>query len=95
MYEAKSLTTSNQPEKSNHNQQKRCRCGCIKHLRIISKDCPVGIAMINSKKLDLGMGISQSKNSKAPEDAAEEEEGKCLATEAVGEDENQMRGHQQ
>ena len=23
------------------NQQKRCRCGSIKHLRIYSKDCPV------------------------------------------------------
>ena len=36
MEEAKELTINN--------QQKRCRCGSVKHLRISSKDCPVGLA---------------------------------------------------
>ena len=70
MEEAKELTMNN--------QQKRCRCGSIKHLRISSKDCPVGLAIRKAKKLALGMGISQSEAKKAAEDAAAEEESKCL-----------------
>ena len=90
--EAKALTVINQKEKK---QQKMCWCGSIKHLRVISKDCPVGIAIRNSKKLALGMGISQSEAKKSEEDAAAEEESKCLTAEDAGEGENQMRGHQQ
>ena len=82
MEEAKELTMRNQPEKK---QQKRCRCGSIKHLRVSSKDCPVGLAIRKAKKLALG--ISQSKANKATEYAASEEESKCLAAEAAGEGE--------
>ena len=81
MEEAKELTTSNQPEKK---QQKQCRCGSIKHLRVYSKDFPVGLAIRKTKKLALGMGLSQSKANKAAEDTSEGEERKCLAAEAAG-----------
>ena len=50
MDKTKSLTKSNQPEKSNPKQQKWCRSGSNKHLRITSKDFPVGIAMRKTKK---------------------------------------------
>ena len=49
---AKELTMRNQSEKK---QQKWCRCGSIKHLRVSSKDCPVGIAIIK-EKIGLGDG---------------------------------------
>ena len=48
---SKSPTMSNQPER---NQQKQCRCGSIKNLRVTSKDCPVGLAIRKAKKLGLG-----------------------------------------
>ena len=41
------------------------------------------------------MALSKSEAKKASEDAAAEEENKCLAAKAAGEGENQMRGHQQ
>ena len=44
MDEAKALTNRNQTEFFNQNQQKRCRCGSIKHLRITITDCPVGVS---------------------------------------------------
>ena len=66
-------------------QQKRCRCGSIKHLRIYSKDCPVELAIIKAKKTALEMALYKSEENKAAEDAAEEEERKCLAAEAAGE----------
>ena len=66
MEDTKELTMGNQPEK---NQQKRCRCGSIDHLRVSSKDCPVVLAIRKAKKLSLGMGISQSESKKAAEDA--------------------------
>ena len=76
MEESKALTTSNQLEKK---QQKRCQCGSIKHLLVASKDCPVGLSIRNSKKLALGMGLSQSEAEKAAEeDPSAEEERKCL-----------------
>ena len=31
------------------NQQKQCQCGSIKHLRISSNDCPVGLAIRKAK----------------------------------------------
>ena len=43
---AESPTMSNQMEKK---QQKRCRCGSIKNLRVTSKDLPVGLAIRKSK----------------------------------------------
>ena len=70
MEEAKELTMSNQPEKR---QQKLCRCGSIKDLRVSSKDCPVGLAIRKAKKLALGVGLSKSEAKKAAEDAASEE----------------------
>ena len=82
--EAKELTMINQPEKK---QQKRCRCGSIKHLQVYSKDCPVGLAIRKAKKMALGMGISQSEAKKAAEDATTGEDSKCLESEAAGEDE--------
>ena len=82
--EAKELTMSNQPE---NNQQKWCWCGSIKHLRVSSKDFPVGLAIKNAKQLALGMGISQSESNNSAEDATAEEERKCLAAEAAGEGE--------
>ena len=42
MEEAKGLTTNN--------QQKQCKCGSVKNLRISHKDCPVGIAIRKAKK---------------------------------------------
>ena len=46
MEEAKELTTSNQPGKK---QQKRCWCSSIKHLRVTSKDFPMGLAVRKDK----------------------------------------------
>ena len=50
--EAKELTTRNQPEKK---QQKRCRCASIKRLRLSSKDCPVGLAIIKANNWPRGL----------------------------------------
>ena len=77
--EAKELTMSNQPEKK---QKKRCPCGSIKHLRVSSKDCPVGLAIIKSKTTALGMGLSQSEAKKASEDTTAEVEIKFLLAES-------------
>ena len=79
MDEAKSLTTSNQPE---NKQQKQCRCVSIKHLRVNSKYFPVGLAIRKAQKLALGMKLSRSEAKKLAEYAASEEESKCLAEEA-------------
>ena len=84
MEESKELTMINQTEKK---QQKRCQCGSIEHLRVFSKDCPVGPAIRKAKKLALEMGISQYEAKKAAEDAEEEEERKCLESESTGEGE--------
>ena len=77
MEESKELTTNN--------QQKQCRCGSIKHLHISSNDCPVGLAIRKAKKLALETAPSKSEARKASEDAAAEEERKCLAAEVAGE----------
>ena len=66
MEEAKKITINN--------QQKRCRCGSIKHLRISSKDCPLGLAITSDKKLALETAPSKLEAKKAAEDAAAEEE---------------------
>ena len=68
-----------------NNQQKRCRCGSVKHLRISSKDCPVVLAIRKAKKLALETAPSKLEAKKAAEDAAAEEESKCLTVEAAGE----------
>ena len=47
----------------------------------------MGLEIRKANKLALGMGLSQSKSRKAAEDAAAEEERKCLAAEAAGEGE--------
>ena len=67
-----------------NNQQKRCRCGSIKHLRIFSKDCPVGLAIRKAKKLSLEIAPSKLEAKKSAEDASAEKEIKCLAAEAAG-----------
>ena len=77
MEEAKELTMNN--------QQKRCRCGSVKHLRISDKDCPVGLAIRKAKNLALETAPSKLEAKKAAEDAASEEESKCMAAEAAGE----------
>ena len=46
MEEAKRLTINN--------QQKQCKCGSVKHLRISHKDCPVGLAIRKAKKIGIG-----------------------------------------
>ena len=74
--EAKGLTINN--------QQKQCKCGSIKHLRISSKDCPVVLAIRKAKNLALETAPSKLEANKAPEDAAAEEERKCLDEEAAG-----------
>ena len=56
MEEAKELTMKNEPKKK---QKKRYRCGSIKHSRVTSKDCPVGLAIRKAKKLALGMWLSK------------------------------------
>ena len=67
-----------------NNQLKQCKCGSIKHLRISSKDCPLGLAIRKAKKSALETASSKLEARKAPEDAAAEEERKCLAEEAGG-----------
>ena len=67
------------------NQQKRCRCGSIKYLRISSKDCPVRLAIRKTKKSALETATSKLEAKKATKDAASEEERKFLAEEAAGE----------
>ena len=75
MEEAQELKINNQPGKK---QQKRRRCGSIKHLWVTSKVCPVGLAIRKAKKLALGMGLSQYESKKVAEDAASEEERNLL-----------------
>ena len=77
MEEAKKLTMNN--------QQKRCRCGSVKHLRISSKDFPVGLTIRKAKKSTLETAPSKLEANKAAEDSAAEEERKCVAAEAAGE----------
>ena len=76
MEEAKEITMNN--------QQKRCRCGSVKHLRISSNYFPVGLAIRKSKKPALDTAPSKLEAKKAAEYAAAEEERKCLAAEAAG-----------
>ena len=76
MEEAKELTMNN--------QQKRCRCGSVKHLRISSKDCPVGLAIRKAKTSALETAPSKLEAKKAAEDAVAEEESKYLDVEAAG-----------
>ena len=76
MEEAKGLTINN--------QQKQCKCGYIKHLRISSKDCPVGLAIRKAKKLALETSPFKLEAKKTAEDSAAEEERKCLDEEASG-----------
>ena len=67
-----------------NNQQKQCKCGSVTHLRISHKDYPVGLAIRKAKKLALKTAPSKLEANKAAEDAAAEEESKCLAVEAAG-----------
>ena len=63
--EAKELSIINQPE---NKQQNWCRCGCIKHLRIYSKDFHVGLAIRKTQKMALGVGLSKYEAKKSAED---------------------------
>ena len=76
MEEVKGLTMNN--------QQKQCKCGSVKHLRISHKDCPVGLAIRKAKKSALETAPSKLEANKAAEYAAAEKERKCLAEEAAG-----------
>ena len=76
MEEAKGLTINN--------QQKQCKCGFVKHLRISHKDCPVGLPIRKANKSALEKSPSKLEANKAAEDAAAEEESKCMAEEAAG-----------
>ena len=67
-----------------NNQQKRCRCGSVKHLCISSKDYPVGLAITKAKKLALETAPYKSEAKKAAKDATSEEESKYMAAEAAG-----------
>ena len=49
----------------------------------ISKDCPVGLAIRKAKESALERAPSKSEAKKAAEDAAAEEERKCLVAEAA------------
>ena len=62
MEESKYFTMGNQPERK---QEKKFRCGSIKHLRVSSKDCPVVLAKLKAKTLALGIGLSKSEAKKA------------------------------
>ena len=55
-------------------------------------DFPMGISIRNAKHFALGMGIYQSESKKAADDAAAEEESKCMAAEAAGEGEKSDEG---
>ena len=70
MDETKVFTERNQPGKSNQKQQRRCRCGSKKHLRITSKYFPVGISYRKAQKLSWEMGLYLAETKKAAEDAA-------------------------
>ena len=80
-----------------NNQQRRCQCGSTKHLRISSKDCPVGLAIRKAKKSALETAPSKLEAKKAEEDSAAEEDRKCLDEEAAGKggksDEGQSAGY--
>ena len=52
----------------------------------------MGLAIRKAKKSSLGMSISKSEAKRAAEDAASEEEVKCLAAEASGEGEKSDEG---
>ena len=67
-----------------NNQQKRCRCGSIKHLHISSKDWTIGLAIEKAKKSALETAPSKLEAKKAAEDTAAEEESKLLTEEAGG-----------
>ena len=67
MYKAKGLTKRNQSVRLNQRQKIRCQYGSINHLRITTRDLPVGISYQKAKKMALGMGISQSKKKKVAE----------------------------
>ena len=81
MKQAQEITKNNQPEKWNISGA----VGSIKHSRVSTKDCPVGIAMQKAKKMALGMALSKSEAKKTVEDAAAEEDMICMAAEADGE----------
>ena len=55
----------------------------------------MGLAIRKAKKSALEMALSKSETKKSVEDAAAEEETKCLVAETDGEGENHMRGNQQ
>ena len=80
MEEAQELTMNIQPKRKQH---KRCRCVSVKHLRISSKDCPVGHAIRKAKISASEMALYKYEAKKTAEDAAAEEERKCLEADAA------------
>ena len=63
----------NQPGKST--EKKECfQCGSLEHLRITSKEFPIGIYYQNKKNKALQMGLSQKEAKKAAENSLSEAE---------------------
>ena len=79
------VKTEESKELKMNNQQKRCRCGSIKHSHISSKDFPVGLAITEAKRSTLKTAPYKPEAKKAAEYAAAEEERKFLVVEAAGE----------
>ena len=89
MEEAQELTMNIQPKRKQH---KRCRCVSVKHSQVTSKDCPVGLAIRKAKRLALGVALYKYEAKKTTEDAASEEESKCLAADSAWEGEKSDEG---
>ena len=91
MEEAQELPMKNQPK----NQQKRCWCGSIKHSRVTSKDCPVGLTIRKSKKSALGMALSKSEEKRQQNMHQQRKRENVWRKRPLGRAKNQMTGHQQ
>ena len=59
------VNTEEAKELTMNNKQKQCMCGSIKHLRISSKEFPVGLVIRKAKKSALEMAPYKSEAKKA------------------------------
>ena len=87
MEEAKELTMNN--------QQKLCRCGSIKNLRISSKDCPVGLAIRKAKNWPWRQRHINWKQRRQKKMQHKRKRANVWLKSPLGRVENQMRGYQQ
>ena len=92
MGEVKEHTMINQPEKK---QQKRCRCGSIKHLRFTSKYCSVGHAIMKEKKSSWGWGYLNPKQGRQHKMQHQRKRVNVWRQRPLGRVKNQMREHHQ